>query len=1080
MDEYRQKESLSFDKNKRRRKKSHYTSWSIENPVLIICFVILMAVGLVVWMGSHLGMESSIIQKSAIGSIALHDYKAPRDFVDERIDTKTTESIRAQRVAEVLPIYSWNNIFYEQETAKLNAAFDSIRENFVKYRDNEVQKRIPKTTADGETIAENNQIALLDAMFGPFEGEAVFDEFLSTRPLNGSELAASLTAWSTENRSSFETKLGVTLDDDAYTWLVSKSFSRELQDEIIRAINTVLTQKIVNSRSVLENTDNITVQWIESGHTRTTIYTESDKTLIAELSDSKALMRSLIKERFADAPLSFTTFMLSYVKENFAYNESATEHERENVRDKTIAVSYKEEYKKGQTIISSGNQITEEHYLLFQKMMSGLKEYDNRFSHWAGIAIIIALMGVLVCIPIMRTGAISRRKKNRDLIFLFTCIGIYAIGIKSASIVFNTLDSVYHFPYSLFLVFPFAGGGMLVRIVITKQYAFYYAVMTAILTSLLTEDLNIVLPYAIVSALASSLLIERPKRSSAILRAGIWLGILAAATGEALYLLRGGTLLTANYITIALLGLSSGLLSCGVVMIGLPLAESLFGYATSNKLLELSNLEHPALKTLFMEAPGTYQHSIMVGTLNEAAADAIGANAILARVGGYYHDIGKTKNAQYFAENQHGDNPHNRLKPNMSALILKAHERDGLEIASKYHLPKDILDFIISHHGTGKMGFFYDRAIKMQADVREEDYRYPGPKPQTRETGICMVSDMVEAAVRSMKPEQRTPDGIKVLVRKLINAKFADGQFDECDLTLRDLNDIAGAVCGIMNAFYHHRPEYPEQKKERERLEAEKRAKEAAEADKTATANNLEPVDSSHTDVESTQSEITSDALEPVSAPHQSMTKLDAIHAKEETQTKGEPSNTEYLKKNAETTTPPATAQTETKKNERSTEHPSHAQTETVASNSEKQSKTKKTTKSENKSDELAKELKIVQILEDSIDQPNVEPTDDKANEDQQALSNADLFEPENSQLLETEIVIASDSNQLPSPDEAISASEKGDEEAEANALLKDDPEAASRADAENTQAEEDRRALMSSETYEISLSSHVDVFRKS
>lgn len=337
------------------------------------------------------------------------------------------------------------------------------------------------------------------------------------------------------------------------------------------------------------------------------------------------------------------------------------------------------------------------------------------------------------------------------------------------------------------------------------------------------------------------MLMERPKRSNVVLRYGAVLGAVSALIAVAAYLLRGANMTHVDYWVVAFLGLASGFLSAGVVTIGLPIAESVFGYVTSNKLLELSNLEHPALKALFMEAPGTYQHSIMVGTLNEAAADAIGANSILARVGGYYHDIGKVKNAQYFAENQRGDNPHNRLNPNMSALILKTHERDGLEIAKKYKLPQDIRDFIATHHGTSRIEYFYQRAKEQQERVHEEDYRYPGPRPQTRETGICMVSDMVEAAVRSLP--DKSPDKILVLVHKLINHKFSDGQFDECDLTLRDLNDIANALIGILNAFYHHRPEYPDQKKEREKIEAEKREK--AEGAKEKSDSGSETKDNS-------------------------------------------------------------------------------------------------------------------------------------------------------------------------------------------------------------------------------------------
>ncbi len=834
MDEYRQRESLNFEKTASRKKKSRFLTFSLDNTILVIGYVAVVVLVLVLWMGSHLGSEGGVIQKSDVGSIALHDYKAPRDFVYDRVDREATDRIRAQRVAEVLPIYTWNNDYYTQTVENVNAAFDMMRDRFVKYREREMAKRIPKIINDITTpknVNKAKQDALLDAMFEPFSDQPEVDPFLSTRTVKEEELSQILANWTSDNKPEFEEKIGVQLDDELFSWLVQNSFAREIQDEIVRILSTVLSQKIVNSRASLDENERVTVQWLENSIKRTKTFTESDKSIVSTVEDGQTLIRSMVTERLGTAPEVMTPFLSAFVIENLTYDDAATQRERTNVSEKTAELRVFEEYKKGQTVIASGEPIREEHFDLFDKMMQGQTEYDNRAGHWFSIIIVVLLAVGLGCRPILKNDNKGfSLQKRRDMIFVTSVLLVYALGLKLLALVFATFDSVYHLPYSLFLLFPFASGSMLIRLVINRQFAFYFSVMAAVITTLMSTNLNIVLPYAFLTIMAGCLLIDRPKRSSAVLNAGIWLGAISAIMGIAIYIRHGGDLTWQNYLVVAVLGIASGLLSSGMIMIGLPLAESIFGYATSNKLLELSNLEHPALKTLFMEAPGTYQHSIMVGTLNEAAADAIGANSILARVGGYYHDIGKAKNAQYFAENQHGDNPHNRLKPNMSALILKTHERDGLEIAKKYHLPKDIMDFIISHHGTSRIEFFYQNAIKTQTDVREDDYRYPGPRPQTRETGICMVSDMVEAAVRSMP--DKSPDRIKVLVRKLINHKFADGQFDECDLTLRDLNDIADAVCGILNAFYHHRPEYPDQKREREKAEAEKKARELAEAEK--------------------------------------------------------------------------------------------------------------------------------------------------------------------------------------------------------------------------------------------------------
>ena len=257
-------------------------------------------------------------------------------------------------------------------------------------------------------------------------------------------------------------------------------------------------------------------------------------------------------------------------------------------------------------------------------------------------------------------------------------------------------------------------------------------------------------------------------------------------------------------------GFSSGILS-GIITSGItPLIEILFDYSTDIKLLELSNLDKPILRRLMLEAPGTYNHSVIVGTMAEAAAAEIKANPLLTRVCGYYHDIGKITKPLYFIENQTpGKNKHDKLAPSMSALIITAHIKDGVEIAKKEKLGAEIIDTIRQHHGTSILSFFFEKAKQQKASgqtINSEDFRYLGPKPQTRETGIVMLADTVEAASRTL--ENPTPARIQGLVQNLINKIFIDGQLDECELTLKDLHSIAKSFNKILNGIYHHRIEY--------------------------------------------------------------------------------------------------------------------------------------------------------------------------------------------------------------------------------------------------------------------------------
>jgi putative nucleotidyltransferase with HDIG domain len=259
-------------------------------------------------------------------------------------------------------------------------------------------------------------------------------------------------------------------------------------------------------------------------------------------------------------------------------------------------------------------------------------------------------------------------------------------------------------------------------------------------------------------------------------------------------------------------GFLSGLLSSLVAMMLIPLLETLFNATTDVKLLELSNLNHPLLREMIVKAPGTYHHSLVVGSMVEAAAEQIGANPLLAKVMSYYHDIGKIEHAQYFIENQKpGQNPHDHLSPHMSKTILISHLKDGIELGLRYKLGKPIIDGIVQHHGTTLIAYFYNKALELHdADidsVRDEDFRYPGPKPQFREAALIMLADSIEAASRSL--DEPTPMRLQNIVKNIIQRKFMDGQLDECNLTLKDLTTIEESFTKILLSIYHQRIDYP-------------------------------------------------------------------------------------------------------------------------------------------------------------------------------------------------------------------------------------------------------------------------------
>ena len=257
-------------------------------------------------------------------------------------------------------------------------------------------------------------------------------------------------------------------------------------------------------------------------------------------------------------------------------------------------------------------------------------------------------------------------------------------------------------------------------------------------------------------------------------------------------------------------GLLSGIFALGI----LPFLEGTFNEVTTLKLLELSNPNNPLLKKLLMEAPGTYHHSMLVANIAEMAAEEVGANSVITRIGCYYHDIGKTERPYFFGENQMGgDNPHNNIAPNLSAMIIKSHVKDGLELAKKYNLPKVIQDIIVEHHGKTLVKYFY-YTMKNNADdpneIKEKDYMYEGPIPSSKEAGIVMLADSVEAAVRSIKESNK--DKINDMVNSIIDDKLSSGQLNNCDLTLKDIEKIRACFLTALNSIYHQRVEYPKEK----------------------------------------------------------------------------------------------------------------------------------------------------------------------------------------------------------------------------------------------------------------------------
>ncbi|MDD3889079.1 MAG: HDIG domain-containing protein, partial [Syntrophomonadaceae bacterium] len=358
---------------------------------------------------------------------------------------------------------------------------------------------------------------------------------------------------------------------------------------------------------------------------------------------------------------------------------------------------------------------------------------------------------------------------------------------------------------------PVAAGSMLIAILLDNRLAYFLTMIMALYVGLLSDGNQLF--FAITAFVGGSVgvfQVYRLNQTSDLARSGLYVALANIASIITLTLIEGNINLTVLSVGM-ILGAVNGILSA-VLMIGaLPYLETTFSITSMIKLLELSNPNHELLKRELLEAPGTYHHSLMVGNLAEASAESIGANPLLVRVGAYYHDIGKVKRPEYFVENQRGfENPHEKIAPALSALIITSHVKEGVELAREAHLPQVIIDFIEQHHGTGLAKYFYSRALEEDREgiISEESFRYEGPKPQSKEVALVMLADSVEAAVRSLDAPTQTK--IESMVRKIIRDKLNDGQLELCDLTFKDLDTIARSFCKILEGIYHKRIEYPE------------------------------------------------------------------------------------------------------------------------------------------------------------------------------------------------------------------------------------------------------------------------------
>ncbi|MFQ5894344.1 MAG: HD family phosphohydrolase [Nitrospinota bacterium] len=718
----------------------------------------------------------------ALGDIAPRDIKAPQDFLVEEV--ASTAKKRQEAVEKTPFLYDLDTRALADLEARLEAAFGRMQEAF-----REGMKEL-RARASGEGA--------------PASEAGLRQRFKETKEFQAKEAA-------------FNRALGIEPDQGLQRFLAERDYAPWIQEDLKTLLRPLLLRGVVTDKKLLNahRAKGISVREVKSG--KEVKLDDLDKVL--DHREAERFLGQLAQEVDLQASPRDRPHVVSLavrlVQPTLTFNRKATDLLKKQVAESTKPVYY--QVKKGEMIVREGARVSEEH-LGKLKSLLGLRRKKHVAENLAGAALIALLLVALTafCLHIYGAPLLGEMK----LLALFCLLIAVQVGLIKVSIaVAHSLNQGFpQIPLQSYLyAIPFAASPMLAAILLGRTAAVTLAVLTGALVGLmLGEDWSYAL-VALGGGLVAALRWKQYRQRSGIVAAGLWVGVVGFAITVGSGLMGGLFALWRDALDIPL-ALAGGITTSLVALALLPVLEILFKVTTDMKLLELADLNHPLLRRLVVRAPGTYHHSIITGNLAEEAAEAIGANPLLARVGAYYHDIGKMLKPEYFVENQQDAiNRHDRLNPSMSTLILVSHVKDGIELARESKLPWEIVDLIPQHHGTSLIRYFYERAKNRDGgnpeEVKEEDYRYPGPKPQTREAAILMLADQVEAAARAL-PEP-THQRIQHMVDRVINTTFADGQLDHCELTLRHLKLIARSFVHILTGIYHHRVEYPAPETER-------------------------------------------------------------------------------------------------------------------------------------------------------------------------------------------------------------------------------------------------------------------------
>ena len=711
-----------------------------------------------------------------LGDVAARDIKATKDFLIE--DKDATEAGRKQAVEKVLTVYDHDATLSVKISQNVTRAFDDIRTVFE--ADKNRKKLASKKAETASTGTAKNKTSVHDLIW--------------------------------QKKTDFEGTIGISVSDGAYKILENEAFSQNIATLITSILKEIFDNGVVTNKELL-------LRETDKGIILRDISTKKEQVVnklkhFYGLDQAKTMVgivaRPLLKNIKYTIRNMIVDFSQRLIQPNITLNRSETEERKKGADAEIKPVFHK--IKAGEMLLREGERVTKVQLLKLKAYQEGMKN-EQILASCIGSAMIILCILMTTYILYIHHQSRTDLTNNKNLLFIASVLVTFFFIARISASWAESMAHITPHPISASSIsygIPLAAGAMITCLFIGLELAIPVAMLIAIGTAIIFKNRFDIFIYFLISSSMAAYWMQNCRERKVFIKAGLKLGLMNVILVTVINAYIGGSSifqLLWDWAFAFMGGVGAGIVTAGIA----PLVEIAFGYTTDIKLLELANLDQPILRRLMIEAPGTYHHSVVVGTMVEAAASEIGANPLLAKVCGYYHDIGKINKPLYFIENQtNGVNRHDKLAPSMSSLILISHIKDGVEIARKNKLGHDIINTIRQSHGTSLISFFYEKAKQLKGEdaINIDDFRYPGPKAQTREAGLVMLSDIVEAASRTLA--NPTPSKIQGLVQNLINKAFSDGQLDDCELTLKDLNKIAKSFYKILSGIHHHRIEYPE------------------------------------------------------------------------------------------------------------------------------------------------------------------------------------------------------------------------------------------------------------------------------